>query len=85
MHTTGGSNLFEGHNSFPDTVNMQDLTYANQSVNWQSQKVVYSISVTADSHRFALCNTSLEVTSSYYSTMVHAVTANDTTIHYLGY
>ena len=85
IHTTGGSNLFEGHNSFPDTVNMQDLTYANQSVNWQSQKVVTSISVTADSHRFALCNTSLEVTSSYYSTMVHAVTANDTTIHYLGY
>jgi hypothetical protein len=85
MHTTGGSNLFEGHNSFPDTVNMQDLTYANQSVNWKSQKVVTSISVTADSHRFALCNTSLEVTSSYYSTMVHAVTANDTTIHYLGY
>jgi hypothetical protein len=45
MHTTGGSNLFEGANSFPDTVTMQDLTYANNAVEWKSQTVVTSVSV----------------------------------------
>lgn len=36
LHTTGGSNLFEGHNSFPDTVSMQLLTYQNDQVAWKS-------------------------------------------------
>jgi hypothetical protein len=39
IHTTGGSNLFEGANSFPDTVTMQDLTYQNNSVSWQSATI----------------------------------------------
>ena len=39
IHTTGGSNLFEGANSFPDTVTMQDLTYQNNPVSWQSTTI----------------------------------------------
>ena len=39
IHTTGGSNLFEGANSFPDTVTMQDFTYQNNSVSWQSATI----------------------------------------------
>lgn len=39
IHTTGGSNLFEGANSFPDTVTMQDLTYQNNPVSWQSATI----------------------------------------------
>lgn len=45
MHTTGGSNLFEGHNSFPDTVTMQDLTYQNEEVSWQDTLVVTSVTL----------------------------------------
>jgi hypothetical protein len=82
---TDGGDINGFTNITGDNAEFDSLTINGSEASWKSQNVVTSISVTADAHRFALCDTSLNVTSSYYSTMVHAVTANDTTIHYLGY
>ena len=80
MHTTGGSNLFEGHNSFPDTVTMQDLTYANKGVDWQETQVAISASVTRIGYNtYRLAND-----STLGANFVTGVSTNKTTLHYLG-
>ena len=84
IHTTGGSNLFEGHNSFPDTVNMLDLTYSGSSVDWKSKTVVTSVSASSTSAGWLYGNSSLEITGRSSSAMVHSVTSTTATINYLG-
>ena len=84
MHTTGGSNLFEGHNSFPDTVAMQDLTYANSAVDWKSKTVVVSVSASSTSAGWLYGDSSLNPTGRSVSDMVHSITTTTATINYLG-
>jgi hypothetical protein len=80
IHTTGGSNLFEGHCSFPDTVSMQDLTYQNSAVNWKSTSVTTSISHGSTGRK----TWALDGGSTWEGSMTTWVTANNTTISYLG-
>lgn len=80
MHTTGGSNLFEGHCSFPDTVSMQDLTYQNLAVNWKSTSVVTSISHGSTGSK----TWALDGGSTWQGSMLTWVLENKTTLHYLG-
>ena len=79
IHTTGGSNLFEGHNSFPDTVNMLDLTYSGTAVSWQSQTVVTSVGSSSYTKNFKLADD-----STWNHKVITDVNYNNTTIHYLG-
>lgn len=79
IHTTTGSNLFEGHNSFPDTVTMQDLTYGTQSVSWQSA-TVYSFTF-SNQHSFVYRTNGVDYTAPGYI----IGTKSSSTIHYLGY
>ena len=75
LHTTTGSNLFEGHNSFPDTVSMQDLTYANSPVSWQAC-TVRNVSLSSGYYF-----------EDYLGTQVYGMLVtgySDTTINYLG-
>ena len=85
MHTTGGSNLFEGHNSFPDTVTMQDLTYENSSVEWKSKTVITSITLTtAGSNWYATTTDGTTVTGRVWMNPVTVVARTSATINYLG-
>lgn len=79
IHTTGGSNLFEGHNSFPDTVSMQDLTYQNEPVSWQSKSVVTSVGQTKFTKNFELADG-----TSWDHAVVTDVSHGAATLHYLG-
>lgn len=79
IHTTGGSNLFEGHNSFPDTVSMQDLTYQNEPVSWQSKSVVTSVGQTKFTKNFELADG-----TSWNHAVVTDVSHGAATLHYLG-
>ena len=79
MHTTGGSNLFEGANSFPDTVTMQDLTYQNDAVSWESATVVTSIGETKFTKEFKLADG-----TTWEHAVVTDVGYNTATIYYLG-
>lgn len=79
IHTTGGSNLFEGHNSFPDTVNMLDLTYSGQAVEW---KTATNWSFTfSQQHSFMWRSGENE-----YTVLGYIIgTKKSSTINYLGY
>ncbi|MBQ1779222.1 MAG: phage tail protein [Acidaminococcaceae bacterium] len=83
MHTTGGSNLFEGANSFPDTVTMQDLTYVNNAVEWKSQTVVTSVSVSTE-HTYLYGDANLTPTGRSVGRVVLS-TPSTSTIYYLGH
>ena len=82
IHTTTGSNLFEGHNSFPDTVAMQDLTYANQSVDWQT----YNARRVSLSNSTYVCVATTSGGNPAGTKTGYVVTGySDTVLHYLGY
>jgi len=83
IHTTSGSNLFEGQNSFPDTVTMQDLTYQNSSVSWKSQSVVTSVTRTG-SYYFLYASSQSEQTPSGSASGTLVTAVNTATINYLG-
>lgn len=80
MHTLGGQNLFEGHCSFPDTVAMQDLTYANTAVDWQSTEVATSVYF----NRIGVNTYRLANDSTLQANFVTGGGTNKTTLHYLG-
>ena len=92
IHTTSGSNLFEGHCSFPDTVNIVDLTmlngaltYGADAVTWQDTEVVTGTSVTTAGARWYASSTDgTTITGTNYFNPVTVVSATKTTIHYLG-
>lgn len=92
MHTTGGSNLFEGHCSFPDytyfvDANMQDgaLTYGGSGVTWKSKTVITSITLTtAGSHYYATSTDGTTVTGRVWMNPVTVVARTSATINYLG-
>ena len=88
MHTLGGTNLFEGHCSFPDTVYMVDgnLSISGQAVSLQDKQVVTGITVsTAGARWYATSTDGATVTGRNYFDPVTVVTPSTTTIHYLGY
>lgn len=86
IHTTSGSNLFEGHCSFPDTVNIGDLTmlegamtYGAYGVTWQSTTIpTFTFSQT---HNFVYRTGGVD-----YTTSGKIIGTNGTkTIHFLGH
>lgn len=79
IHTTGGSNLFEGQCSFPDTMSAQDLTYQNEAVSWQSKSVVTSVGQTKFTKNFKLADG-----TSWNHAVVTDVSHGAATLHYLG-
>lgn len=81
MHTLGGTNLFEGHCSFPDTVYMVDgnLSISGQAVSWQSQTVVTSVGSSSYTKNFKLADD-----STWNHKVITDINYNNTTIHYLG-
>ena len=79
IHTTGGSNLFEGQCSFPDTMSAQDLTYQNEAVSWQSKSVVTSVGQTKFTKNFKLADG-----TSWNHEVVTDVSHGAATLHYLG-
>lgn len=85
LHTTGGSNLFEGHNSFPDTVSMQSFTYQNDAVTWKSTTVVTSATCVfpgiTRSQEVTVDGVSGRLITGYTSGSFSALTS---TINYLG-
>lgn len=81
LHTTTGSNLFEGHNSFPDTVNISSsLTLYSHPCDWKSKSVITSVGVTSFTKDFKLADD-----TTWNHSVVTSVTKTSDTIYYLGY
>ena len=78
MHTTGGSNLFEGHNSFPDTVYIGTLN--SHAISWASKTVVTSIGETKYTKNFKLADD-----TTWNHAVLTDVNPGTATINYLSY
>ena len=92
IHTTGGSNLFDGRTDVDELHVSNDLyvfntglTYGGEVVSWQSTQVVTGTSVsTAGARWYATSTDGTSVTGHNYFNPVTVVSATKTTIHYLG-
>lgn len=92
IHTTGGSNLFDGRTDIDELHVSNDLYvfntglhYGGDVVSWQDTEVVTGTSVTTAGARWYASSTDgTTITGTNYFNPVTVVTATKTTIHYLG-
>ena len=92
IHTTGGSNLFDGRTDIDELHVSNDLyvfntglTYGGDVVSWQDTEVVTGTSVTTAGARWYASSTDgTTITGTNYFNPVTVVSATKTTIHYLG-
>lgn len=93
IHTTGGSNLFDGRSDMDELHISNDLimgenvlTYGGNTVSWQTLSVVTGTTVeTAGARWYATSTNGTSVTGNNYFNPVTKVTASKKTIHFMGY